>query len=355
MKLSVIADENIPYLRHRLEDVAEVRYVNQEGFTPSVVKNADALLIRTRTRVDENLIRDSKIKLVATATIGTDHIDIPACSGAGITVSSAPGCNAPAVAQYVWAALLNLGFMPEKGMKLGIIGCGHIGSIVKEWGEALGAKIMVCDPPLERTIKQGETSGKLQTHNLKTFHTLEEVMKNCDAITIHTPLTRTGEDATYHLIGERELSLMGNDTILVNASRGEMVDTDALIKRLNQGGLRVALDVWEKEPAINKDLLGLVDIGTCHIAGYSRQGKERATRMVLESIERQFGVKTDTEGLEGPYIPVEAPLIIGNNITHSYDIKADSDRLKKNPDGFESLRHNYNYREEYLPTESTQL
>lgn len=333
--MKIIADENIPFLRGRLEPVAEVSYVDQFGFTPESVRDADALLIRTRTRCNADLLQGANVKLVATATIGTDQIDIPWCERNHIHVASSPGCNAPAVAQYVWSALLRLGFDPSKGERLGVVGCGNIGSIVSAWGKALGAEVVVSDPPKER---KGDDSEK--------YLPLHELLATCKAVTFHTPLTREGEDATWHLCSSKELEMLRPGTILINAARGSVVDNAALLERMRRGDLKTAIDVWEGEPDVNRELLKSVDYGTFHIAGYSRQGKERATRMVLEAVEREFGVTVDKSGLEGPHGGATAKAPSAATILSSYDPKADSEPLKKSPEAFDKLRHDYHYREE---------
>lgn len=334
----IIADDNIPYLQGRLEPVADMVYVDQSDFTPEHVKDADALLIRTRTRCNAPLLAGSNVSLVATATIGTDQIDMKWCAENGIRTVSSPGCNAPAVAQYVWSALLRLGFNPGAGQRLGVVGCGNIGSIVARWGRAMGAEVWVSDPPRQRA---GEPEN---------YHSLREIMAGCDAVTFHTPLTKEGRDATFHLAGTPELELLRPGTILVNAARGPVVDNKALLQRLRNKDIRVALDVWEGEPELDRELLSMVDYGTFHIAGYSRQGKERATRMILEAVENQFGIKADKTGLEGPYIPSDASLITPEGIMASYDPIVDTEPLKRNPELFDTLRRNYHYREEYLPS-----
>lgn len=334
--MKIIADENIPYLRGRIGGGADVIYVDQSEFSRELVRGADALLIRTRTRCDEALLHDSSVRLVATATIGTDQIDIPWCESHGIAVASSPGCNAPAVAQYVWSALLRLGFDPAAGERLGVVGCGNIGSIVADWGRKMGAEIWVSDPPKQRA---GVPDN---------YHTLEEIMSQCRAVTFHTPLTRKGPDATLHLCDARALELIGENHILVNAARGPVVDNAALLRRMYADPtLRVVLDVWENEPDLNRELLEKTDFGTFHIAGYSRQGKQRATRMVLEALHRTLGVPVDTEGLEPAYNPAPDAVPVPRDILQSYDPTVDSDVLKQNPGAFEQLRHDYDYRPEY--------
>ena len=174
--MKIIADDNIPFLRGRLEEVAEVVYVDQFGFTPEVVRDADAVVIRTRTRCDEALLGGSKVRLVATATIGMDQIDLPWCAAAGIKVSNAPGCNAPGVAQYVWSALLRMGFDPKRDT-LGIVGCGNVGSVVFDWGRQLGVKMLVSDPPKEEAMTAKETGttqkgGDISNSNHGEVHSI---------------------------------------------------------------------------------------------------------------------------------------------------------------------------------------
>lgn len=329
--MKIVIDDNIPYIAGRLEPVADTIYVDQFGFTPENVKDADALVIRTRTRCDSRLLEGSAVKAIATATIGTDQIDIPWCKSAGIDVFNSPGCNAPAVAQYVWASLLRLGFEPAQ-MKLGVVGCGNVGSIVADWGRAMGTEVLVSDPPKEN-------SGIPDN-----YAPLDRIMRECDAVTFHTPLIRDGENPTFHLAGDAEFSLMKPGAIIVNAARGSVIDSQALLPYLRERRIRAVIDTWEGEPEISGDLLYAVEIGTFHIAGYSRQGKERATRMTLENLEKRFGFEVDKSKLEGPYV---APgRIIPEAILGSYDPYIDSDRLKEAPSEFDTLRRNYHYREE---------
>lgn len=362
--MKIIADDNIPFLRGRLEEVAEVVYVDQFGFTPEVVRDADAVVIRTRTRCDEALLGGSKVRLVATATIGMDQIDLPWCAAAGIKVSNAPGCNAPGVAQYVWSALLRMGFDPKRDT-LGIVGCGNVGSVVFDWGRQLGVKMLVSDPPKEEAMTAKETGttqkgGDISNSNhgevnskggnidswqgVVEYVPLDELLRRSDAVTLHTPLTRDGKYPSYHLIGEKELELIGDGKILVNAARGPVVDFAALRPHVLSGRIRTVIDTWEGEPKVDEEILAAVDFGTFHIAGYSRQGKERATRMAIEAVEREFGVTVDKNGLEPVY--TGTPGITDEMIIGSYDPTVDSEALKKAPAEFDRLRRDYCYRDE---------
>lgn len=331
MKPHIIIDDNIPYIRGRLEPVASVEYVDQFGFIPDNVRGADAMIIRTRTQCNETLLKDSNVKIIATATIGMDQIDMPWCESRGIKIVNSPGCNAPAVAQYVWSSLLREGFDPGKHT-LGVVGCGNVGSIVTRWGEMLGVKVLVNDPPRQLSGEPG------------VYVSLEELLRNSDAVTLHTPLTKSGDYPSWHLVSQHEISLMKRGAILVNAARGPVLDTLPALPVMKEKGIRVVIDTWEGEPDLNRQLLNHADYGTFHIAGYSRQGKERATRMVLEAMEDFFGFSVDKSGLAPAY---EFPEIITpEEIVNSYDPAIDTEELRRAPEEFDILRRNYNYREE---------
>lgn len=338
--MKIVVDDNIPFIEGRLErmrgagEPVETVYVNQFGFTPELVKDADALVIRTRTQCNEALLKGSKVRLVATATIGTDQIDLGWCAANGITVRNSPGCNAPGVAQYVWSSLLRLGFDPAVHT-LGIVGCGNIGSIVKAWGDQLGARILVNDPPREE---------REEAYGNGTYTSLEDLLRQSDAVTLHTPLTRSGKHATHHLISEHELSLINDGRIFINAARGPVVDFKALKPHVTSGRIRAVIDTWEGEPEVDRELLNAVEYGTFHIAGYSLEGKQRATRMVLEAIEDAFGTEIDKTGLAPSY--TGTPGLSAEGILDSYDPATDSNALKSAPEAFDRLRHDYDYRKE---------
>lgn len=343
MKPKIIIDDNIPYIQGRLEPVADVEYVDQFGFTPDNVRNADAMVIRTRTRCDSSLLAESGVKIIATATIGVDQIDIPWCQNAGIKVVNSPGCNAPAVAQYVWSALLRKGFDSKKHT-LGVVGCGNIGSIVAEWGRILGARILVSDPPKQEAGIPVTSPSKPKPDRGIDYAPLETLLKECDAITLHTPLTRDGNHPTYHLISDKEIAAMKPGGIFINAARGPVLDTQAILQPLRDEKISAVIDTWEGEPDINRELLDLADIATFHIAGYSRQGKERATRMVLEELEKFFGFEVDKSGLAPAYISPKD--LTAESIISSYDPYIDTAALRSDPAAFDTIRRNYNYREE---------
>ncbi len=332
--MKIIADKNIPFLEGRLKG-AELIQLPASEIDANAVKDADALIVRTRTRCDANLLQGSKVKIVSSATIGTDHIDIPWCEENGIAVSNAPGCNAPGVALYVWSNLLRNGFDPSKDT-LGVIGCGNVGGIVAAWGKKLGAKVIVCDPPRK---EQGLTDYD--------YLPLEEVLAKSDAITLHTPLTRDGKHPTFHLINKDSLKHIKPGAIFINAARGEVAKTDDLVAAIENGRIRVAIiDTWEGEPNIALRLLELADTATCHIAGYSVEGKQRATRMALEAVAKTLGIEVDLIGLQGPY--EEPETLTPELIMEAYNPATITAYLKANPSSFESIRNSYPLHKEIL-------
>ncbi len=325
--MKIIADRNIPFLEGRVSGAELIRLPASE-IDREAVKDADALIVRTRTKCDKDLLDGSDVKLVATATIGTDHVDLDWCCKNGIIVRNAPGCNAPGVALYVWSSLLRNGFDPKQST-LGVIGCGNVGSIVAQWGKKLGAEVLVCDPPRK---EQGFTD-----HD---YLPLDEVMRRSDAITLHTPLARAGNHPTFHMVGEDIIKHLKHGVIFVNAARGEVTDTHALVDAIQEGRIgKAIIDTWEGEPEIDSHLLKLADVATCHIAGYSVEGKQRATRMALEAVRDVLDVEIDLNGLTGPYM--EPAILDPDTIIKAYDPKEMTLSLKKHPEDFETLRNSY--------------
>lgn len=328
--MKIVIDKDIPFIKGRIPLDVEQVYMAGNEISPEKVKDADALIVRTRTKCDRRLLENSNVKLVATATIGTDHIDVPWCESNGITVKSAPGCNAPGVAQYVWASLLAEGFDSSR-LVLGIVGYGNVGRIVAEWAKALGVKTLITDEP-----------RKVYGYKDVEYLPMTEVLEKSDAVTLHVPFTKEGTYPTYKLIGEKEIDLMKRGAILVNSSRGGVVEEASLKKRLRGGELKAVVDVWENEPMIDTELVALADITTPHIAGYSEEGKKRGTRMALEAVRDVLGIEVNLEGLECKPVPAES--ISREIIENSYDPVEDSKALKRDISAFESLRNNYDYR-----------
>ena len=238
-RLKLAVERNVPFIAGLLEPYADVTYLAADEFTPATVKNVDGIIVRTRTRCDAALLSGSRCRFVGTATIGTDHIDKDWCAANGIAVVNAPGCNAPAVAQYVFASIMQLANRPLSQYTIGIVGVGHVGSIVERWARGLGMKVLICDPPRQRA-EGGDN-----------WATLGDISNKADIITFHTPLTKDGEDATYHLADETFFAGLRRAPILINSARGPITDTAALINA-SATGLVSAADVpsWEGEPAI---------------------------------------------------------------------------------------------------------
>ncbi len=327
--MKILIERNIPFAKGLFEPYAEVAYLDADEFTPSSVQDADALMVRTRTRCDRNLLEGSNVKLVATATIGTDHIDLPWCASAGIAVANAPGCNAPAVGQYVLSSISSLTDGNPSGLTLGIVGVGHVGSIVERWARQTGMKVMLCDPP-----RQAAEGGD-------RWNTLDEIASEADIITIHTPYDST----TRHMVDDAFISSLKKSPVIINAARGGIVDTPALVRALRRGAVKdVVIDCWENEPEISEALLDRTFIATPHIAGYSYEGKVRATRMAVDAICSFFSL---------PHIvmPQQVPAGAADHmdlrtIAKSYNPMTDTISLKSNPGAFEQLRNHYNLRHE---------
>ncbi|MCH5239264.1 MAG: 4-phosphoerythronate dehydrogenase [Muribaculaceae bacterium] len=332
--MKIVIDEGIPYIKGRISEEAEITYLPGDKISRDILQDADCVIVRTRTKCNRSLLEGTGVKLVVTATIGKDHIEEEWCESNGIIVRNSPGCNAGGVAQYVYSSLFNLGFNPLKD-NLGVIGYGHVGGKVVEWSRILGVTTLINDEPRRE-------SGKEDVEYLP----IEEVLKSSDAVTLHVPLTKAGAHPTHYLIGEKELSQMKPGSIIINSSRGGVIEEKALKGFLQDGRLKGVVDVWEGEPKIDLDLLKLSHIGTPHIAGYSEEGKRRATFMALEAVEDVLGIKTDRRGLESEADPQR--ILSREIIESSYDPVKDSERLKGNPSDFERIRNEYKYRHEPL-------
>ncbi len=332
--MKIIVDDKIPYIQGHLRLLAdEVVALNGASISADDVKNADALIVRTRTRCDESLLKGSKVQFIATATIGFDHIDADYLQRAGIVWTSCPGCNAASVAQYVESSLLLL--RQEKGLSLsgatiGIVGCGHVGSKVRDVAERLGMRILVCDPPL----------------NHPGFIPLSTIEQEADVITFHVPLTREGAYATWHMADEAFFRRLCKAPYLINTSRGGVVDNTALLIALQEGRVSDAvIDVWEGEPRLNEELLYRVLIGTPHIAGYSADGKTNADNMVIDALCQHFGLPRPDK-VQPPKLPKDFRYT--GNPLELYNPQRDSEALKANPSKFEELRNHYPLRREYF-------
>jgi erythronate-4-phosphate dehydrogenase len=348
--LRIVADDKIPFLKGALEPYAEMIYVQGSEISSETLMHTDALLIRTRTKCNESLLKGTNVRFIGTATIGFDHIDTNYCSRNKIIWTNAPGCNSSSVQQYISAALLKLASENNfrlKNKTLGIIGVGNVGSKVEKFARLIGMNVLLNDPPRERE------EGK------KNFQSLDAVLSESDIITVHVPLNITGEDHTFHLFNGTAFRKVKKSSWFINSSRGEVTDTKDLIEALNSGMLRGSIiDVWENEPVINLELMHLVSVATPHIAGYSTDGKANGTAMVVNSISKYFNlplVKWYPENIPAPDSPLisincegkSEEDIIREAVFHTYNIGQDNAKLRHSPGDFEKLRGNYPLRREF--------
>lgn len=338
--MKVIVDNKIPFIKEAIEKIADqVVYLPGKEFTPSAVKDADALIIRTRTRCNRELLEGSRVRFIATATIGFDHIDIEYCREAGITWTNASGCNSASVAQYLQSSLVLLHKL--KGIKLseatlGIIGVGNVGSKIAEVAREFGMRVLLNDLP--RQDKEGEDG----------FSSLRTLAEECDILTLHVPLYKEGKYKTFHLADDAFFQSLKRRPVIINTSRGEVIETNALLRALETSAISDAIiDVWENEPDINLTLLNKVFLGTPHIAGYSADGKANATRMSLDSLCRFFHIRAEYHiAPPQPEQPVLTATSLYDAYLQMYDPRRDSEALKGHPELFEKLRGDYPLRRE---------
>ena len=348
--MKFIIDDKIPYIKGALEPYGEVLYIPGSNFTPQIVKDADVLIIRTRTICNKQLLEGSSVKLIATATIGYDHIDTEYCEKAGIAWANAPGCNSKSVEQYIASALFVLAEKKDfelKGKTIGVVGVGQVGSKVARICELFGMKVLLNDPPRERAERQG------------IFCSLDDIIKNADIISFHVPLNMHGEDATFHKADSSFYNALGCKPIVINSCRGEVLDTPATKSALKKGQISgLVIDCWENEPDIDLELLGLADVATPHIAGYSKDGKAKGTSMSIQAVSRFFGLGIDNWQAQQIELPEQSTIEIdGLNVTEeeimakavlaTYDISIDDEALRNNPALFENLRGDYPVRREF--------
>ena len=350
--MRILADENIPMLevfaRH-----GQLRRVAGRSLDRAVLANAEVLLVRSVTQVDQALLAGSQVKFVGTCTIGTDHLDLQYLTQQGIGWASAPGCNARGVVDYVLGALLTLA--ERDGVDLskrcyGVVGAGQVGQRLVQVLRGLGWQVLVCDPP-----RQQAEGGD--------YVDLATVLERCDVISLHTPLTQQGEHPTFHLLGAEQLQSLQQGSWLINASRGAVVDNQALKQLLTQRhDLRVALDVWEGEPQVDAELAQRCDIASAHIAGYSLDGKIRGTSQIYQAFCQHFAL-ADSAAIEFPaqsllamelaaHTPVEEALRVICRAV--YDPRSDDAAFRLSLQGdaltrraaFDQVRKNYPVRRE---------
>lgn len=322
----VIIDKGIPFLQGVFPSEIEVKFLSPEEITSESVRKADALFVRTRTQINKELLHGSQVRFVATATIGFDHIDQDYCREAGIHWVSCPGCNAQAVCDYVEEAIASFNSSPFRGRSgggftIGIVGYGHVGKLVAQMAQKNGYRVLLSDPPLGIGAP------------------LKEIVPQCDVLTFHTPLTHEGEHPTYHLCNADILRLCKPNALIINAARGGIIDEQALLATLNTKlstlNYTTAIDCWENEPQLNQALLEKVDLASFHIAGYSIEGKMRASEMCLQAFCEFFSL---------PILSINKKLVPLQGDSAPGWLQRISNQLKAAPEHFEQLRKQYKLR-----------
>lgn len=344
--MKILIDQFVPYAAEALAPYAEVVSVDGRALPAQDVAGADALIVRTRTKCNEALLGGAcELKFVGTATIGYDHINREFLASRGVAFSSAAGCNARGVLQWVSAVLAHLatkqGWRPES-KTLGVVGVGHVGRLVAEYGRMWGFRVLCSDPPRERAEGLGEKEG---------FVSLDKLLKESDIVTLHTPLSRSGEDATFHLVDDDFLAKLHDGAVVLNASRGEVADTAALLRHADR--LTLCVDVWEGEPdRINPELLERAEIATPHIAGYSVQGKANASAIVIRALAERLRIEPLADWYPEGVAP-SCPKAISweemcRNIDAHCHLVEETMRMKSHPEDFEVRRNTYPLREEFF-------
>lgn len=348
--INILADENMPYVSELFGDFSNITFKNGREITPQDLKDIDVLLVRSITQVNETLLAQANdLKFVGSATIGTDHIDKTALDNRNIAWSNAPGCNAIAVAQYVLSALVNLSAGQQFNLQdktIAIVGAGNIGQKLSALCDVLSINHFWCDPILEQAGAQGD------------YRSMDEVIK-ADIISLHVPITKTGDYPTYHMFDATRLAQLKPDAILINSCRGDVIDNIALAEHMKATPQFIAvIDVWQNEPTINHELLALVDIATPHIAGYSLEGKARGTFMLYQKWCEMTGQSIDKSLTSLLPVATVNAINLENEVQFddikqlvrlAYDIRDDDDLIRhfgKSGKGFDNLRKQYKVRRE---------
>lgn len=357
--ITIVAGESIPFVQDAFTTLGNITMVPGRSITSAELIDTNVLLVRSITKVNEALLHGTAVEFVGSASAGVDHIDASYLNSRNIGFASSPGSNANSVAEYIVTALLTLAHRQQftlSGKTIGIIGVGHIGKLVKHKAEALGMIPILNDPFLAQ-------NGTI------THHSLADTL-GCDVVTLHVPFTKDGPFPTHHLINKHTLAWLKPSTIFLNAARGEVVETQALLDAIHHKRIGpTVLDVWEQEPHINWELFEAVDIGTPHIAGHSLDGKAAGTFMIYSALCAYLGVEptwSPSQSLPVPLVPSIALPPSGvadqerlNTIaTRVYDLEADHRRMKElltvpieeRAEMFDSLRKNYPTRREFHQT-----
>ncbi|GIU46888.1 erythronate-4-phosphate dehydrogenase [Shewanella sairae] len=350
--MKILADENMPYVQQLFGDLGTIETVNGRELTPEQVQEADVLLVRSVTKVNQALLAlNNKLKFVGSATIGTDHIDQEYLASRNIPFSNAPGCNATAVGEFAFIAMLELAqrFNSSlKGKVVGIVGAGNTGTAVAKCLEAYGIEVLLNDPLLQ------------QSGDPRCFVSLDTLIAKCDVISLHVPITQQGEHKTWYLFDEARLNTLAENTWLLNCCRGEVIDNRALIKfKQHRDDVKVVLDVWEGEPNPMEELVPYIEFCTPHIAGYSLEGKARGTYMLYQklaevlklSVSKEMDTllpKLWSEQLSIAEISSERALL--QLARFVYDLRDDDELFRKQflkSQGFDQMRKNHTHRREF--------
>lgn len=373
--MKIVCATNMPFAMEAFSTLGKTCILEGRNIQAADVRETEILALRSTTKVNRALLEGSKVRFVGTATIGTDHLDIPYFDQAGIKWCFAPGCNANSVSEYITAALLFLackhGFTLE-GKTIGVIGVGNVGRRVVQKARALGMRVLMNDPPRERKefrIQDSESRMTSQADE-NPFVSLDHVLAEADIITVHVPLTKEGPDKTVHLADAAFFRRAKKGLIFLNAARGPVVDSPALLKALTDGRVsHVVLDTWEGEPNYRLDVMAKVDIATPHIAGHSFEGKVMGTVMVYREVCQFLGVPATWSHeplMPTPLVP-EVIVEVGGRppqavlrevVRQVYDLEGDDRRFRDSAQtdeagrirSFDRLRSHYPERREFQYT-----
>ncbi|WP_394495939.1 4-phosphoerythronate dehydrogenase [Shewanella sp. ENK2] len=362
--MNIVADENMPYVEALFGEIGEITRINGRQLTPEQLIDVDVLLVRSVTKVNAELLSQAnKLKFVGSATIGTDHIDLALLEQRHIPFTNAPGCNAAAVGEFAFIAMLELAKrfkQPLKDKVVGIVGAGNTGSALEHCLNAYGMKVLLCDPLLEEQQLANRSATNISDKNSRQFVSLDTIIEQADIISLHVPITKTGPHKTWYLFDEAKLNQLKPHAWLLNCCRGEVIDNRALIKvKQQRDDLKLVLDVWEGEPNPMPELVPLVEFATPHIAGYSLEGKARGTYMLFEKLCEIFGLEHQKSLLNLlPKFNI-SQLHITDKVSETqlltlarlvYNL-ADDDYLFRNSflnnHGFDHMRKNHTHRREF--------
>jgi erythronate-4-phosphate dehydrogenase len=351
--MKLIVDENIALAKEAFSGFGELKLLNGRSITNNEVKNSDVLIVRSITEVNRELLKDSRVQFVGTATIGTDHIDLNYLKNKKIAFTDAKGCNADSVTEYVFTTLFKVASEEKISIRdktIGVVGIGNIGSRVLRLAEPFGMKVLQNDPPLDR---KGIGKG---------YVALDEILK-ADIITFHVPLNLEGLDRTYHLLNEENLKKIKSRAIILNTSRGPVIDNNALLKENERKNFNLILDVWENEPSLNTKLLEKVKVGTPHVAGYSFEGKVNGTKIIYDALCKHLKIEPRWQPLLPKIDQTELRIPEGKTdeeklyklFSSVYDLENDDRRLREisrynsdeQPKYFDRLRKEYPIRREF--------